>query len=102
MDNRVSLPIELTSIILQFLFVKILPIYALFLNENFSKCAVSAGTLGVHPAFGDHLPIKVCEFLQEPDILEKCRSAWSSGHSVLVVDDRRPSPHGKFFLFILS
>ena len=80
------------------LFVKILPIYALFLNENLSKCAVSAGTLGVHPAFGDHLPIKVCEFLQEPDILQKCRSAWSSGHSVLVVDDGSARVRGQFFL----
>ena len=62
------------------------------------ECAVSAGTLGVHPAFGDHLPIEVGKFLQEPDILEKRRSAWSGGHGVLIVDDRRTGPSGKFFL----
>ncbi len=33
------------------------------------KGAVSTGTLGVHPAFGDHLAVKMSEFLQEPYIL---------------------------------
>ena len=62
------------------------------------KGAVGAGTFGVHPAFGDHLPIEVGKFLQEPDILEKRRSAWSGGHGVLIVDDRCTGPGGKFFL----
>ena len=60
--------------------------------------AVGAGTLGVHPAFGDHLPVEVGEFLQEPDILQQHRSARSGGHGVLVVDDGGAGPGGQFFL----
>ena len=62
------------------------------------KGAVGAGTLGVHSPFGNHLPIEVGEFLQEPYILEKSRSTRSGGHGVLIVNDRRTGPGGKFFL----
>jgi len=69
------------------LFVKILPIYALFVNENLSNCAVGAGTVGMHAALGDNLPIEVGEFLQKPDILQKRRASFPSGQCVLVVGD---------------
>ena len=51
------------------------------------KGAVGAGALGVHAPLGDHLPVEVGEFLQEPDILQELRAARSGGHRVLVVDD---------------
>ena len=80
------------------LFVKILPIYALFLNENLSKCALSAGTLGMHTSFGDYLTVKMCEFLKELDILQEYRSALPRGHCVLVIDDRRTCSVCQFLL----
>ena len=63
------------------------------------KGAVGAGTLGVHAALGDHLPVEVGEFLQEPDILQQHRAARSGGHDVLVVDDGCAVPGGQFLLF---
>ena len=63
------------------------------------KGAIGAGTLGVHAALGDHLPVKVGEFLQEPDILKQHRSARPGGHSVLVVDDGRAGVGGQLFGF---
>ena len=63
--------------------------------------AVGAGTLGVHAALGDHLPVEVGEFLQEPDILQQHRAARSGGHDVLVVGDGSAGVGGQFF-WILS
>jgi len=66
------------------------------------KGAIGAGTFGVHPALGDHLPVEVGEFLLEPDILQERRSAWSGGHGVLIVDDGCAGPGGKFFLLFFD
>ena len=63
-----------------------------------SKGAVDAGSLGVHAPFGDDLTIEVGKFLQKPDILQHCRSAWSGGHGVLVVDAVGAVSGGEFFL----
>ena len=62
---------------------------------------ISAGTLGMHSALRDHLPIKLGELLQEPDILQQRRAARSSGHGVLVVDDGRSSVRGQLFWLFL-
>ena len=56
------------------------------------KGAIGAGTLGVHAAFGDYLPVEVGKFLQIPDILQQHRAARSGGHGVLVVDDGSAVP----------
>jgi hypothetical protein len=79
-----------------------LPIYALIVNEHLIKYGVSAETLDVHPASGNHLPVKMCEFLQGPDFLERHRSALTGSHGVLIVYDRRASSEGQFFSFVLS
>ncbi len=34
------------------------------------KGAISAGTLGVHPSFGDYLPVEMGHFFQEPGVLQ--------------------------------
>jgi hypothetical protein len=52
---------------------------------------VGAGTLGVHPPFGDDFAIEVGEFFQEPDILQQLRAAWPGGHHVLVVATGQPA-----------
>ena len=64
------------------------------------KSAIGAGALGVHAPLGDHLPVKVGEFLQKPDILKQHRAARSGGHGVLVVDDWGAVPGGQFFLVL--
>ena len=62
------------------------------------KGSVGTGTLGVHAALGDHLPVKVGEFFQEPDILQQYRAARSCGHHILVVDDRCAASWWSVFL----
>jgi hypothetical protein len=44
--------------------------------------------------------VKVSQFLQEPYILQKRRSALPSGHNVLVVGDWCAGIRGEFFLFL--
>ncbi len=65
------------------------------------KRAVGAGAFRVHTAFRDHLPVKVGELLQEPDILQQLRPTRPCGHNILVVNNRGAAPCGKLFLFFL-
>jgi hypothetical protein len=41
----------------------------------------------MHAALGDNLPVKVSEFLDQPDILKHCWTSFSGGQRVLVVGD---------------
>jgi len=56
----------------------------------------------MHAAFGDDLPVKVGQFLQEPNILQESRTAWPCGHDVLVIDDRSTYPGGQFFFSFID
>ena len=55
-------------------------------------------TLGVHPPFGNDLPVEVGEFLQKPYILKQHRSTRSGGQDVLVVGHGGPGVGGQFLL----
>jgi hypothetical protein len=61
------------------------------------KGAVGAGALGVHPPFGNHLPIEMGQFFQEPGILQELRPPRPGGQDILVVDNRCAGPGGQFF-----
>ena len=60
--------------------------------------AVGSGAFGVHPPLGNHLPVEMGQFLQEPDILQQCRASRAGGHDVLVVDNGRARVGGQLLL----
>ena len=63
------------------------------------EVAEGARALGVHAPFGDHLPVKVGQLLQVPDVLQQHGAARPGGHGVLVVGHRRAGIGGQFLLF---
>ncbi len=63
------------------------------------ECAIGSGTFGVHPAFGNHFPVKMCKFFQKPDILQKHWPPRPGSHYILVVRHRRARVIGQFPLF---
>ncbi|OPY82964.1 MAG: hypothetical protein A4E70_00433 [Syntrophus sp. PtaU1.Bin005] len=54
--------------------------------------SVGAGALGVHPPFGNHLPIEMRHFFQVPDVLQKLWPSRPGGHNVVVVDNGGAGP----------
>ncbi|OPY90658.1 MAG: hypothetical protein A4E72_00541 [Syntrophus sp. PtaU1.Bin208] len=57
-----------------------------------SEDAVSAGPLGVHPAFGDHLTVEVGQLLQKPDVLQELRPPRPGSPDILVVNNGGAGP----------
>ena len=53
------------------------------------KGAVGAPALGMHAALGDHLAVEMRQLLEQPDVLQQCRTAGTGGQDVGVVGDRR-------------
>jgi len=52
----------------------------------------------MHAALGDHLPVKMSEFLDQLDILEQCRSSFPGRRGILVVGDGSPCNVGQLLL----
>jgi hypothetical protein len=55
--------------------------------------------LGMHPALGNDLAIKVCELLDQPDVLEQSRTTATGGQYICVVWYGRTGCIGKSFGF---
>jgi len=53
----------------------------------------------VHTPLGDHLPVKLGQLLQEPDILQQQGTAFSRGHDILVVNDWSSGIGGQLLFF---
>ncbi len=51
--------------------------------------AINSANTGVHAPLGDHFPVKVCEFLDQPDVLQQGWAARASGLDIEIVADRR-------------
>ena len=60
--------------------------------------AESAGTFGMHAPLGDHLAVKVGQFLQKPHILQQHRATRSGGQAVLVIGYRCAESRGQFLV----
>ena len=63
------------------------------------ELAEGSGSLGVHAPLGDHLPVKMGQLFQVPDILQQHGSTWPSGHCILIVGHRCASGGGQFLSF---
>jgi hypothetical protein len=62
---------------------------------------MSAGALGMHSAFWDHLAVEVRHLLKKPDVLEQRRTSFASCCDVLVVVDRGAECSRKFLIHIV-
>src|ERR1700733_9555621 len=54
-----------------------------------SEGPMRTGTFGVHAPLGNHFAVKVCEFFDQPDVLQQGRAARAGGLDVEIVADRR-------------
>ena len=58
--------------------------------------AKGARSLGMHTALRDHLPVKMSQFFQIPDILQQHGPARTGGHGILIIGYRGAGCGGQF------